>query len=124
MIRETAKEMAKVMKAYADGKDIQVRAKGTDEWVDSWPKGEVLFDFSKYEYRIKPEKKKRRMTQQELADWLRDEPMEHREYAYNAQDRDICSHYIFEENCANEPCEENILVRRNPGEWEQPIVEE
>lgn len=59
MIRETAREMAEVMKAYADGKDIQARAKGTDKWVDNWPKGEVLFDFSKYEYRVKPSVKYR-----------------------------------------------------------------
>lgn len=47
------------MEAYVDGKDIQARAKGTDKWVDSWPNGELLFDFSKYEYRIKPSVKYR-----------------------------------------------------------------
>lgn len=66
--------------------------------------------------------KKRRMTNQELSWWLRDCPEEHREFRY-AGDKDVYNTYDYPENEANTPVK-SILIRRNGGEWEEPLIEE
>ena len=72
----------------------------------------------------KEEVKTRRMTHQELADWLRDAPEEHREYRY-AGDKDVYNTYDYPETEAKTPVEENrITIRRNHGEWQEPLIEE
>lgn len=71
--------------------------------------------------RIKPIIKTRRKTNLELADWLRDCPQEHREYKY----RDgigIWFDYTYDECEENKPCVD-VLIRRNHGEWEEPLIE-
>lgn len=71
---------------------------------------------------INKEIKTRQMTRQELADWLRDAPEEHREYRY-AGDKDVYNTYDYPEDEANTP-EGDVFIRRNHGEWEEPIIEE
>lgn len=69
--------------------------------------------------------KYRRMTNQELAWWLRDCPEEHREWKY--EDRSphlVKSVYEYQDNMnADDKVKDNILVRRNGGEWEEPLIE-
>lgn len=58
MTRDEARELAKVMIAYADGKDIEHRLYGDNKWAifNGDNKDHYLsFDFSKYAYRIKKE---------------------------------------------------------------------
>lgn len=56
MTREEARELAKVMIAYADGKDIEHRLYGTNKWATfngNDKDHHLSFNFSKYAYRIK-----------------------------------------------------------------------
>lgn len=70
---------------------------------------------------VKKEIKTRRMTNQELADWLRDCTEEHREWKYTSGDI-AYSHYCYTESEAFKPVK-TILIRRNHGSWKEPLVE-
>ncbi len=67
------------------------------------------------------EGKTRLMTRQELADWLRDAPEEHREFRYVCSES-VYSNYDYPEDEADTP-EGKVFIRRNHGEWEKPLVE-
>lgn len=68
--------------------------------------------------------KTRRMTEQELAWWLRDCPEEHREYKFeNSILNLVKSTYEYQEKSANEEVEKFVLIRKNGGEWEEPLIE-
>jgi len=69
----------------------------------------------------KEETTHRLMTYQELADWLRDNPEEYREYTY-ADSSAIRNTFAYRDEDASKLAD-NILVRRNHGEWEKPLVE-
>ena len=64
MTRDEAKEAAKVMEAYANGKKIQCNDNhlGNGEWVTT---DNPSFNWDKYAYRIKPESKYRHFKNQE-----------------------------------------------------------
>ena len=64
------------------------------------------------------ETKKRRMTNQELAWWLREKPT--REYAIH---NFVFPFFIYEKEFADKEVADNILIRENGGEWHEPIVE-
>lgn len=69
--------------------------------------------------------RQRRMTEQELAWWLRDCPEEHREYKFeNSIINFVKSTYEYQEKSANEEVEKFVLIRKNGGEWEEPLIEE
>lgn len=71
------------------------------------------------EIQVKP----RRMTNRELSWWLIDAPMEHREWKYNIQSASlICHTYEYLETDMDKECSEDILIRRNGGEWEKPLL--
>ena len=57
MTREEMKELLPIMQAWAEGKIIQFRKKGTVQWVDLYE--DDLRVSSAYHYRIKPEPKYR-----------------------------------------------------------------
>lgn len=66
MTKEETKKAIEVMQAYVDGKHIQARGIGRN---DIW--GEVInpmWDFDTFEYRIKPEKKLRPYTFEEMCE--------------------------------------------------------
>ena len=63
MTREEIKELLPIMQAWAEGKIIQFRKKGTVEWVDLYE--DDLRVSSAYYYRIKPESKYRPFKSQE-----------------------------------------------------------
>ena len=69
--------------------------------------------------------KQRRMTNKELARWLRENPT--REYKYFSIDSSNNSfvHYSYSyiENCADDEISEQILIREDDGEWREPLVE-
>lgn len=60
MTRKEAGKMAEVMKAYAEGKDVQLYIGG--DWITI---EDPKFNNFEVEYRIKPEPKKRLMTREE-----------------------------------------------------------
>ena len=63
MTREEIKELLPIMQAWAEGKIIQFRKKGTVEWVDLYE--DDLRVSSAYHYRIKSEPKYRPFKSQE-----------------------------------------------------------
>jgi hypothetical protein len=66
--------------------------------------------------------KTRRMTNQELVWWLRDCSEEHREWKCTSTV--YVNYYIsYIEKDANKECEKDILIRRNGGKWEEPLIE-
>ena len=72
---------------------------------------------------IEEEVKTRRMTNQELAWWLRDSPEEHRECSMLNDDGSVFDRHIYYDEDANEPVKDGIIIRKNGGEWEEPLVE-
>lgn len=71
--------------------------------------------------KINKEDKTRIMTHQELSDWLCQCPEEYREFKYKECSTVVRFHDYYE-NEANTPVE-NVLIRRNHGEWEEPLIE-
>ena len=51
----TTQEKIEVMKAYAEGKEIQTRCKTDMEWADWVVRGEPKWNWEELDYRIKPE---------------------------------------------------------------------
>ena len=62
--------------------------------------------------------KQRRMTNKELARWLREKPT--REYT---DDRLVYSIHTYLEICANKEVDSYILIREDDGEWKEPLIE-
>lgn len=66
--------------------------------------------------------KTRRMTNQELSWWLRDCQQERREVCRVDEDT-IYSRYIYRKCDANEEVPEFVRIRKNGGEWQEPLIE-
>ena len=64
--------------------------------------------------------KQRRMTNKELARWIRENPM--REWKYK-NGVTVYGYYGYEEKCENEEVISNILIREDGGEWREPLLE-
>ena len=64
--------------------------------------------------------KTRRMTNKELARWLREKPT--RECKYDG-DSYVYSVHIYMESCGDEKVDDCILIRENDSEWREPLVE-
>ena len=67
------------------------------------------------------EPKTRRMTNQELAWWLREKPTREWKYMNGVT---VYGYYGYEEKCENEEVISNILIREDGGGWREPLVEE
>lgn len=81
------------------------------------------WNFDKKELKKIEKVKTRRMTHRELAWWLRDKPEEHRELKMSVDDPIIDSLYYYD-NETNETVNKDIIIRRNGGEWIEPLIEE
>ena len=66
------------------------------------------------------EPKTRRMTNQELAWWLREKPTREWKYMNGVT---VYGYYGYEEKCENEEVISNILIREDGGGWREPLVE-
>ena len=67
-------------------------------------------------------KKQRRMTNKELARWLREKPT--REFKYNhCDDNCINSYLYYYESNADKEVDESVVIREDDGEWREPLVE-
>ena len=65
--------------------------------------------------------KQRRMTNKELSRWLREKPT--REYKYLTSDY-ICNTFDYREYVQDEEVHEDMRIREDDGEWQEPLVEE
>ena len=61
------------------------------------------------------------MTYKEFSKWLREHPEEFREYKQFGYIASEFTYYISE---ADIPVNDDILIRRNYGKWEEPLIEE
>lgn len=121
MTKEEAKQWAELLTAYAEGKTIEhaiFYGNGAIDWVETT---DIDLSNPTIDYRIKLELKTRRMTDQELSDWLRDNPQEHREYKYRHGESVSC-YYDYDEDEANDPVGD-IVIRRNHSKWKEPLIE-
>ena len=62
--------------------------------------------------------KQRRMTNQELAWWLREKPTREWKYMNGVT---VYGYYGYEEKCENEEVLNNILIREDDGKWREPL---
>ena len=94
MTREEIKELLPIMQAFAEGKAIQFRKKGTSEWVDFYE--DDLRVSSAYYYRIKSEPKYRPFKTQEEC-WK--EMLKHQPFGWVKSPRGelFCIDKVFEE---------------------------
>ena len=66
------------------------------------------------------EPKTRRMTNKELARWLREKPT--RECKYQTSNY-ICSTFDYREYVQDEELQEDMVIREDGGEWKEPLIE-
>ena len=64
--------------------------------------------------------KQRRMTRKELSRWLREKPT--REFKYSSC-YSVYSAYVYDESCGDEEVRNDIVIREDDGEWQEPLVE-
>lgn len=76
-------------------------------------------DFDLYRHCAEIEKQ-RRMTNKELARWLREKPTRESKCTI---DNYVYSVHSYNENCGGEEVREDILIREDDGEWREPLVE-
>lgn len=55
MTREEARNAAEVMKAYAEGKEVEFKSKNDENWLLCEEKGRLFFNWQDSDYRIKKE---------------------------------------------------------------------
>ena len=72
--------------------------------------------------KVEKEVKKRVMTYQEVAWWLRRNPEEFREWKFRDCDG-VNTDLGYNESKAHQPAK-YILIRKNGGEWQEPLIEE
>ena len=87
MDRKEAKELSSFIKAFGEGKDIEIRSKNPHAQLNGWAKMDE-FIFGNFEYRIKPEPKYRpfknteecwqEMQKHQPFGWLKDKNDGHR----------------------------------------------
>ena len=63
---------------------------------------------------------KRRMTNRELARWIREKPTRECKWTF---DGCICSVHTYNEKCENEEVHKGVVIRENDGEWKEPLIE-
>ena len=64
------------------------------------------------------EPKTRRMTNKELARWIREKPTREWKYMNGVT---VYGYYGYEEKCENEEVLNNILIREDDGGWREPL---
>lgn len=90
MTKEETAERIKVMQAYIDGKNIQVKNKNDKEWYDFTTGSVPSFDWKDFDYRIAPKRKYRPFKSADEAFneakkhgfWVKDESENFRQICY------------------------------------------
>lgn len=107
-----SKGLYRIQSEYLNREQIEV----IKSLVEAWNKEKKELN------QINKEVKTRFMTYQELSDWLCQCPEEHREMKYK-NCATIYKYHSYYENEANNPAND-VLIRKNHGEWEEPIIKE
>ena len=80
-------------------------------------------DFEAYMHCAEIEKQ-RRMTNKELARWLREKPTRECKHCNGSNDNFVYCFHTYLERCANEEVDDCILIREGDSDWREPLVEE
>lgn len=80
------------------------------------------FSFDTFKHCAEIEKT-RRMTNKELARWLREKPTREFKHCNGSNDNFIYCFHTYLERCANEEVDDFLLVREDDGDWREPLVE-
>ena len=62
-----------------------------------------------------------RMTNKELARWMREKPMRECKYTFDAY---VYSVHTYDEDFENEEVDKDVVIREDDGEWREPIIEQ
>ena len=76
-------------------------------------------DYEPYNHCAEIEKQ-RRMTNKELARWLREKPTRESKCTI---DNYVYSVHSYNENCGDKEVREDVVIREDYGEWREPLVE-
>lgn len=79
-------------------------------------------DYEPYNHCAEIEKQ-RRMTNKELARWLREKPTRECKHCNDSNDNFVYCFHTYLERCANEEVGDLILIREDDGEWQEPLME-
>ena len=79
-------------------------------------------DLIKYKHCAEIENQ-RRMTNKELARWLREKPTREVKHCNGSNDNFVYCFHTYLERCADEEVDDLILIREDYGEWREPLVE-
>ena len=77
-------------------------------------------DYEAYRHCAEIEKQ-RRMTNKELARWLREKPTRECIWTF---DGCICSVHTYNEKATNDKVHKDIYIREDDGDWREPLIEE
>ena len=78
-------------------------------------------DYENYKHCAEIEKQ-RRMTNKELARWLREKPT--REYKHNISNGNIVScYYVYFDSDASKEISDDVVIREDNSDWREPLVE-
>ena len=80
------------------------------------------FSFDTFKHCAEIEKT-RRMTNKELARWLREKPTRECKHCNDSYDNFVYCFHTYLERCANEEVEDFILIKEDDEEWREPLVE-
>lgn len=91
----------------------------TDKSFVAERKNDITVSYWKHCAEITKEPK--RMTNYEVAKWIADGAScgEFREYSFQAM---VFHDYTYTIGYGNEPCDEDIRIRSNGGEWHEPLI--
>ena len=81
------------------------------------------FSFDTFKHCAEIEKT-RRMTNKELARWLREKPTRECKHCNVSNDNFVYCFHTYLERCANEEVDDLILIREDDSDWREPLVEE
>lgn len=106
MTREKMKGWLPIFKAYAEGKPIEYKEKGKEEWRKIRDDADRFnFDFAHYDYRIKPEPKYRKFKDSQEC-W--EEMQKHQPFGWIAKGKRLyaikaveCNTVFIDDGCEN-----------------------
>lgn len=114
-------EMIEVMQAFVDGKAIQIRQRGNEDWQGITT---PLWDWSSYSYRIRPKVIKKLVLPWDFID---------KKYKYAAIDSDgdvyiyenepLKSNYQWYAGGENQGLNRGLIIDTDGVEWEESLTE-
>ena len=100
MIRPEIKRLISILQAYLEGKTIQYKKRGTDQWFDNKELGLDIYEY--YDYRVKPESKYRPFKDKEEC-WQ--EMQKHHPFGWVIDKLENFQHLALVYSCDSNSCD-------------------